>query len=138
MILTQKNQSTLRQTCPSATMSTTNSTCTDLGLNPGPHYERSSTKQWHGQHRALREILWFVGHIYCCVVKDMNGISQFKMCMKYKFFLLYIISDITKFFSCFGFLSSSPVCLGRDIFHYLYYGKIQQTNIVTSLSWFLL
>jgi len=121
MILTQKNQSTWRQTCPGATGSTTNPTCTDLGLNPGPHYERSSTKQFHGQHRALRAILLFVGHIYCCIVQEMNGIPQIKIFMKYQIFST--VSNQWKykfFFSCFGFSSSSPVSVLVGIYSMTY------------------
>jgi hypothetical protein len=43
MILTRENQRTLRRTCPSATLSTTNPTWTDLGINLGLHDERLAT-----------------------------------------------------------------------------------------------
>jgi len=36
MILTGKNQSTQRKTCPTATLSPTNTTCPGLGLAPSP------------------------------------------------------------------------------------------------------
>jgi hypothetical protein len=37
MELTGENRRTRGKTCPSATLSTTNPTWTDLGSNPGPH-----------------------------------------------------------------------------------------------------
>jgi hypothetical protein len=42
MIQTSENEA-LRQTCPSATLSITNSTWTGLGLNPGLHDTRLAT-----------------------------------------------------------------------------------------------
>jgi hypothetical protein len=43
MILTGENQRTLRRTCSSATLSTTNPTWTDLGINLGLHGEWLAT-----------------------------------------------------------------------------------------------
>jgi hypothetical protein len=43
MILTGENRSTWRKTCPSATLSTTNYTWIDLGVNPGLCVERLAT-----------------------------------------------------------------------------------------------
>jgi hypothetical protein len=40
MILTGENQRTLRKTCPSAILSTTNPTWIDQGMNQGLHGER--------------------------------------------------------------------------------------------------
>jgi hypothetical protein len=40
MILTGENRTTRRKTCPSATLSTTNPTWTDLGAKPGIRGER--------------------------------------------------------------------------------------------------
>jgi hypothetical protein len=40
MILTGENQIIQRQSCPSATLHTTNPTWTDLGANPGLHGEK--------------------------------------------------------------------------------------------------
>ena len=116
---------------------------------------------------ALRVMLWF-GHIYYSAVLDMNEITQFnigvhkvqggsnmtgtncdlfthkssrsylnhlvqvsycKQLVKLHFFILW-------FSGLFTF-----ICLGRNIFHDLYFGKIQQTNTVSfvvSLSQFLL
>jgi hypothetical protein len=45
MKLTGKNRGTRRKTCPSATLSTTNPTCTDPGLNPGLRGERPATNR---------------------------------------------------------------------------------------------
>jgi hypothetical protein len=45
MNLTGENRSTLRKTCPSATLSTTNPTWTDPGSNPGLCGERSETNR---------------------------------------------------------------------------------------------
>jgi hypothetical protein len=42
-ILTGENIRTLRKTCPSATLSTTNPTWIDLGANPGLRGERPAT-----------------------------------------------------------------------------------------------
>jgi hypothetical protein len=47
MKLTGENRSTGRKTCPSATLSTTNPTWTDLGLNPGLRGERPATSFWY-------------------------------------------------------------------------------------------
>jgi hypothetical protein len=44
MMLTDENQRTQRETCPSATLSTTNPTWTDPSTNLGPCYERPATK----------------------------------------------------------------------------------------------
>ena len=45
MILTGENRSTGRKTCPSATLSTTNLTSTELGLNPGLSDYRPATNR---------------------------------------------------------------------------------------------
>jgi hypothetical protein len=45
MKLTGENQSTLRKTCPSATLSITNPTWTDPGSNPGLRSERPGTNR---------------------------------------------------------------------------------------------
>jgi hypothetical protein len=45
MKLTGENQSTLRKSCHSATLSTTNPTWTDPGSNPGLHGERPATNR---------------------------------------------------------------------------------------------
>jgi hypothetical protein len=74
MILTGKNRRTLRKTCPSATLSTTNLTCIDPGANPGLRGEKPATNDLsHGmalswqflegislsrQPRKLRRINW--------------------------------------------------------------------------------
>ena len=44
MTLTERSQSTRIETCPSATLFTTNLTWTDLGSNPGLHRQRPSTE----------------------------------------------------------------------------------------------
>jgi hypothetical protein len=43
MILTEENRRTWRKTCPSATLSTTNSTWIDPSANPGLSGERKAT-----------------------------------------------------------------------------------------------
>jgi hypothetical protein len=45
MKLTGENRSTWGKACPSATLSTTNPTWTDLGLNPGLRGERLATNR---------------------------------------------------------------------------------------------
>jgi hypothetical protein len=45
MKLTGGNRSTRGKTCPSATLSTTNPTWTDLGLNPGLRSDRPVTNR---------------------------------------------------------------------------------------------
>jgi hypothetical protein len=45
MKLTGENRSTLRKTCPTATLSTTNPTWTDPGSNPGLRCERPATNR---------------------------------------------------------------------------------------------
>jgi hypothetical protein len=45
IILTGKNRRTRRKTCPSATLSTTNPTCTDPDANPGLRGERPATNE---------------------------------------------------------------------------------------------
>jgi hypothetical protein len=45
MKLTGENRSTRGETCPSATLSTTNSTWTDPGLNPGLRGESPGTNR---------------------------------------------------------------------------------------------
>jgi hypothetical protein len=61
MILTGGNLSTERKTCPSAT-STTNSTWTGLGSNPGLRGERPQTNRLgHGtalDRIVLRDLQW--------------------------------------------------------------------------------
>jgi hypothetical protein len=42
-MLTWQNRRTRRETCASATLSTTNTICTDLGANPGVRGERRAT-----------------------------------------------------------------------------------------------
>jgi hypothetical protein len=59
MIMTGESQRTRRQTCPSATLSTTNPTWTDPGTNLGLHGERPATNcLTHGMvftHKVERE-----------------------------------------------------------------------------------
>jgi hypothetical protein len=43
MLFTGENRRTLRKTCPSATLSTTNPTWIDLGANPGLRGDRPAT-----------------------------------------------------------------------------------------------
>jgi hypothetical protein len=43
ILMTGENQRTWRKTCPSSTLSTTNPTWIDLGVNPGLHIERPAT-----------------------------------------------------------------------------------------------
>jgi hypothetical protein len=45
MILRGENRRTLRKTCPSATLSTTNPTKTALGVNPGFNGEKPATNR---------------------------------------------------------------------------------------------
>ena len=45
MKLTEENRSTRRKICPSATLTTTNLTWTDPGLNPGLRGERLATNR---------------------------------------------------------------------------------------------
>jgi hypothetical protein len=51
MILTGENRSTRRETCPSATSSTTNLTWYDLGPKPGFRGERPATRLTEGSDR---------------------------------------------------------------------------------------
>jgi hypothetical protein len=46
MMLVGQNRKTLREACPSATVSTRNSTCTGPGANPGLRGKRP--EPWHG------------------------------------------------------------------------------------------
>ena len=50
MKLTGENRSSRRETCPSATLSTTNPTCTDPGSNPGLRVERPATNRLNVLH----------------------------------------------------------------------------------------
>jgi hypothetical protein len=53
MKLTGENRSTRRETCPSATLSTTNPTWTDSGSNPGLRGEKPATNRLsHGTAQA--------------------------------------------------------------------------------------
>jgi hypothetical protein len=52
MKLTGENRSTQGKTCPSATLSTTNLTCTNPGSNPGLHGGRPAT------NRQIRLLHW--------------------------------------------------------------------------------
>jgi hypothetical protein len=62
MILTGENRRTLRKTCPSDALSTTNPTWIDLGANPGLRGERSAANDLsHGT--AFPHPLQFVNHI---------------------------------------------------------------------------
>jgi hypothetical protein len=45
MILTEENRRTQRNICPSATLSTTNPTWNDPGVNPGLRGERPATNR---------------------------------------------------------------------------------------------
>jgi hypothetical protein len=68
MKLTGENRSTRRKTCPSATLSTTNSTWTDPGSNPGFRGGRSAANRLsHG-----RPILWFYV-LVCSKMKLFNS-----------------------------------------------------------------
>jgi hypothetical protein len=54
MKLTRQNRSTRRETCPSATLSTTNATWTDPGSTPGLRDERQATNRLsHGTARQV-------------------------------------------------------------------------------------
>jgi len=54
MILTGENRKTRRETCPSATLSTTNPTWTDPGANPGLSGERPATNRLsHGMAKLF-------------------------------------------------------------------------------------
>jgi hypothetical protein len=54
MKLAGKNPSTQGETCPSVTLSTTNPTWTDPGLNPGVRCERTATnRQSHGTTQLI-------------------------------------------------------------------------------------
>jgi hypothetical protein len=52
MILTGENRRTRRETCPSATLPTTNPTWNDLGANPGLRGERPATND-HGTAESM-------------------------------------------------------------------------------------
>jgi hypothetical protein len=60
MILTGESQRTLRSTCPSVTLSTTNLTRTDPGENAGVHSERLETKHL-GQVQSLNTACYLWG-----------------------------------------------------------------------------
>jgi hypothetical protein len=50
MILKEESRSTGTKTCPSATLSTTNATWTDVGSNPGLRRERPGTDRLRNLH----------------------------------------------------------------------------------------
>jgi hypothetical protein len=62
MILTRENQSALRETCCSATLSTTKPTLTGLDSDPGVRGERPATKPLsHGTTACVRTLaVWAV------------------------------------------------------------------------------
>jgi hypothetical protein len=64
MKLTGKNQSTRRETCPSATLSTTNPIWTDPGSNPGLRGETTYKVYFQPLHKAIVTFL-HVSATYC-------------------------------------------------------------------------
>jgi hypothetical protein len=88
MILTGRNQSTWRQTCPSVTFSITNPSCSDLGLNMGLCSERPVTKhlshgtaprRQHSKYSVLRaprislNIIFAAVRTLCGIYNQMCG-----------------------------------------------------------------
>ena len=73
MKLTGENRSTRGKTCPSATLSTTNPTWTDPGLNPDLRGERPATnRQSHGT--ALHGMLQGKLHL-CYLLTDIKYLN---------------------------------------------------------------
>ena len=61
VLLTRKNRNTSRQTCPTATLSTTNLTWTDSETNPGLQGERPATNRLtHGRPIKTRLYLSYI------------------------------------------------------------------------------
>jgi hypothetical protein len=60
IIMTGKNRRTGRKTCPSATLSTTNSTCIDPGSNTGPRGERPATNDLSHGTTIIKALIIFL------------------------------------------------------------------------------
>jgi hypothetical protein len=60
MILTGVNRRTLRKTCPSATLSTTNPTWTDMGAKPGLRGENLVTYRLNYGKAKLSDNLYYI------------------------------------------------------------------------------
>jgi hypothetical protein len=64
----QENQKPQRDTCPSANLSTTNPTWTDLGANPGLHCEMLATD--HLSYGMAYKLCKYVQNVVCVYLKN--------------------------------------------------------------------
>jgi hypothetical protein len=66
MILTGEDRKTRRKLCPSAALSTTNPTWTDLGMNPGIHCDRLATNCLSHGAASFIHLLFCMTETCCC------------------------------------------------------------------------